>query len=231
MFEKIKKRYALNNSYFKNRRPQDPSTPFEVFQYYEEHKELPYNMEYDEYFLFNCYVEFNKRSKVFREQFFTPPDTADRMAYLIDEYAKKDDVNVLDLCCGYGQLSKAVKKVGFIVSGIDIDIELCKLYEEFIESEAIVMDFENLISSQDIIIANPPYSIKLLTSFLEKLHEILKDDGIACLLLPKGFFEKERPKKTVDIINKFSVVYSEDMKEQFGSTKINAEILIINKNI
>ncbi len=228
-FEKITKRYALNNSYFKNCRPQDPQTPYEVFLYQEQHGELPYKMELEEDWIQECFAEYQKRntSYKFYEQYFTPQDTADTMASLVDKYA--DKVYVLDACCGYGALSKEVSKKGFIVTGFDIDKELCKFYEEFVESEAKHCDFLEYNEKQDIVVSNPPYTIKTLTNFLNWLYNILNDDGIAILLIPKNFIDKERPKATVEAISKFSVLHREDMKEEFARTKVNAEIIVLKK--
>jgi len=226
MFEKIKKRYALNNSYFKNCRPQDPQTPNECFDYLEQHDELPYNLEEDENWLEDCFAEYQKRNTDYklRGQFFTPPKTAKRMMALLDEYAFKKSPFALDMCCGYGVLSKDNP---FIMKGLDIDKNLCELYEKYTENEAINIDFMDYTEKETAVIANPPYTIKLLTAFLNKLSETLEKDGVAVLLLPKGFMEKERPKDTVEVINKFEIIYKEKMEEEFSRTKMCAEIVIL----
>jgi len=227
-FEKIKKRYALNNSYFKNKRPQDPSNPIECFYYVEQHGELPYNSELEDCWLEECFAEFQKRNTEYKmlEQFFTPSDTAKRMNELLDEYGNKDCVYALDVCCGYGALSK---NSPFIIKGLDIDNSLCELYENYTGNKATCMDFMEYNGKEKNIISNPPYSIKTLTAFLEKLYNILEDDGIAVLLLPKGFIDKERPKATVEALEKFGVGHREDMREEFASTKMTAEIVVIKK--
>jgi len=230
IFEKIKKKYALNNSYFKNKRPENPQTPYEVFLYQEQHSELPYKMELEEGWIEECFAEYQKRntSYKFYEQFFTPKQTSKRMAELADKYG--DGVYVLDACCGYGALSTELKKTGFIVKGMDIDDELCKFYEENIGSEAQCLSFEDYLEKQKIIVANPPYSIKTLTAFLVWLNSILEDNGIAVLLLPKNFIDKERPKTAVEALNKFEVLHREDMTEEFSRTKIQAEIIVFENN-
>lgn len=65
-FEKLKKKFALNNSYFKNIRwvENAPQTPFEVYEYYKEHSELPYNAEPKEDWFYKCFVEYQKRAGV-----------------------------------------------------------------------------------------------------------------------------------------------------------------------
>lgn len=237
------KKFALNNSYFKNIRFVEgaPQTPAEVFEYYEEFKEFPFkdlDLEEDE-ILFEIFGEFNKIEGVLHDQFFTPPIIADRMAYLLDEYSKIDTLDeyskhteplrVLDICCGYGQLTYPVEKFGFLVSGIDFDKNLCKLYEKFTNSGATKMRFQDLIEKEDLIISNPPYSIPVLTEFLYKLYDILSDRGFAVILLPKGFIEKEKPKKLYEILQKFEVIHREEKNEEFKSAKIKTEILVLKK--
>ncbi|MDB0602327.1 ParB/RepB/Spo0J family partition protein [Tenacibaculum maritimum] len=43
-FEKVSKKYALNNSYFKNRKTDYPANPLEVLDYWMQHNELPFDM-------------------------------------------------------------------------------------------------------------------------------------------------------------------------------------------
>ncbi len=71
-FYPIKKKYALNNSYFKNKGPQDPSTPFEVLEYVKQHNELPYKEKIHDNWFYDCFVEYQKRNGVFNSQYFTP---------------------------------------------------------------------------------------------------------------------------------------------------------------
>lgn len=227
-FEKITKKYALNNSYFKNRRPDDPKTPYEVFLYQEQHGELPYKEELEDNWIEKCFAEYQKRNTSYKyyEQFFTPSETARRMAELADEYG--DGVYCLDACCGYGALSKELKNKGFIVKGFDVDNELCLFYEHNIGSEAKNITFDEYKEKEKIIVANPPYSIKTLTAFLQWLYLTLEDDGVAVLLIPKNFINKERSKATVEAISKFNVLHREDMIESFSRTMISAEIVILS---
>ncbi len=229
IFEKITKKYALNNSYFKNKRPQDPQTPYEVFLYQEQHGELPYKMEIEDDWIKECFGEYHKRNTSYKylEQYFTPQRTAMRMAKITDLYSNA--LHVLDACCGYGSLSKEFSKIGFFVKGFDIDYELCNFYEDFVENEAKCVSFEDYKEKQELVVANPPYTIKTLTSFFVWLENILEEKGIAVLLLPKGFIDKERPKATVEAIRKFEILHREDMTEEFSSTKISAEIVVLKK--
>lgn len=239
MFEKIKKKYALNNSYFKLRNPQFPQTPEECFEYFKEHGELPFR--YDEYgnceseyecdwWLYDCYIEYQKRVGVYNSQFFTPRKTAERMVELAHCYF--GTYQVLDACCGFGSLTKAlIYNENFEVRGLEIDHGLANLYKEWTICEVEEKAFQNFKGKEKNIISNPPYEILILTEFLEWLYETLTDDGTAILLIPKGFIDKERPKKLVQILEKFQVVDREDMQEEFARTKIRAEIVVLRKNI
>ena len=235
MFEKIKKKYALNNSYFKNITPYNPRTTEECFEYLKEYKELPFRyeaigaVEYEhifEWWLYDCYVEYQKRFGVYNSQFFTPRKTAERMAQLAELFF--EGTRILDACCGFGSLTK-VFHPNFEVRGLEIDHGLANLYKEWTMSEVEEKAFQNFKGKETNIISNPPYEIPVLTEFLEWLYETLTDDGTAILLIPKGFIDKERPKKLVQVLEKFQIIYREDMQEEFARTKTRAEIVVLRK--
>ena len=235
-FEKItRKRFSLNNSYFKNRTPQMPATPLEVMYYFNQHGELPFDMGSDtENWLYECYVEYQKRAGVYGSQFFTPPATAKRMAELADEYFYYEQgvPQVLDACCGFGMLTKPLLEKGFIVNGFDINSGLLELYNEYTGCISKQKDINSYLN-EDItwknIVSNPPYEIKECTQFLKLLMDLLDDDGTSILLLPKSFIDKEKPKALAEVLAQFEVIHREDMQEDFERTKINAEIVVIKK--
>ena len=234
MFEKIKKKYALNNSYFKNITPYNPRTPEECFEYSKEYGELPFRYgncesEYEcDWWLYDCYVEYQKRVGVYNSQFFTPRKTAERMVELAYRYFTS--YKVLDACCGFGSLTK-VFHPNFEVRGLEIDHGLANLYKEWTICEVEEKAFQNFKGKEKNIISNPPYEIPILTEFLEWLYEALTDDGTAVLLIPKGFIDKERPKKLVQVLEKFQVIHREDMQEEFARTKTRAEIVVLRKEM
>ena len=131
-FEKISKKFALNNSYFKNRQRNHPANPFEVLDYYLEHGELPYkNGDVNDNWFYECFVEYQKRNGVINSQFFTPPKTAERIAEIAFEYADTDE-KVLDACCGFGQITMALEKKGFReIQAFDIDKQLTNVCYRF----------------------------------------------------------------------------------------------------
>ena len=230
------RKYALNNSYFKNRKPGDPATPFEVVNYFLETGELPFKYNGDNW-LYDTFVEYQKRAGVHNSQFFTPETTAERMAELADIHFDSTGYTgygmaspyVLDACCGYGALSIALREKGFIPHGFDNDSRFKEIYEHFAEGEFTTCDFEDVKETGINIVSNPPYERNVLTAFFEKLSEIMNNENKAILLLPFGFIDKKFPKNTLDALAKFEIIYREPMAEEFARTKTRAEIVVIKK--
>lgn len=229
-FEKVKKKYALNNSYFKNTPYGAPRNPFEVLQYFKEYGELPFNNgEINENWFYDCIIEYQKRNGVYRSQFFTPPVTAKRIAEIADTFFTDKDNYVLDACSGFGALSMTLNSKGFLVKGFDIDPQFIKAYTFLTRSYFTTIDFKEYIGQFQSIVSNPPYDVKECTEFLECLYNWLEENGRAVLLLPHGFVSKERPKQLVQALNKFTMLHIEPMQEEFSRTKIRAEIVVLQK--
>lgn len=232
-FDKVTKKYALNNSYFKNRNFNMPGNPFEVFEYYLQHKELPYSTSATllAEMIYECFIEFQKRNTIYRSQFFTPPAVAKQMAEIADDYFNDD--RLLDACCGFGILSSTMLELGYKPTGFDIDCDFNHMYRILSQSVMQTLDINDINGVSDkfkSIISNPPYELPLLTVFMEQLYKWLDDDGVAVLLIPKGFVDKDRPKNLVSILNKFSVEYRESACEPFARTGVGAEIVVLHKN-
>ena len=232
-FEKVKKKYALNNSYFKNRNYGMPSNPAEVYQYFNEYGELPYeNGELNDNWIYECFVEFQKRNGVYNSQFFTPENTAQELVYRLLNYANLDD-EILEPCCGFGQITRTLANNGFQkVVAFDNDAKLVEIASDFIPGFEIVED--DYMSSKDerkyeFIISNPPYEVKELTAFLEYSLSKLHTKGKTVLLIPNGFLDKTRPAALVKVLNGFSILERIPMLEEFARTKINAEIVVLEK--
>ena len=233
-FEKLKKKFALNNSYFKNRQYNAPSNPFEVLEYYKEHNELPYNNgEISDNWFYECFCEFQKRSGVRNSQFFTPKNTAERLAEIVFEYAEFDE-RILDACCGFGQITKALKNKGYYeIEAFDNDKQMVDAYFDLTGIDARLFDFTNedetFANKYNLIVSNPPYEVKELTSFLEFVDEHLNETGKAILLIPSGFLDKQRPANLVQVLNKFFVDLRDPMTEKFERTGAVAEIVVLSK--
>lgn len=223
-----KQKYSLNNSYFKFRKHDMPGSPIEITKFHQEKNELPFAYNGDNW-MYDMFIEYQKRNGVYSSQFFTPDATAHRMADLANEYFDTE-VYVLDACCGFGQISRALHSYGFLVTGFDIDKGLIDMYHHNVGAIAEVSDFREYTSKYKHVVSNPPYEVPVLTEFLQYLHNTLETDGRAILLLPKGFIDKERPKTISDIMAKFVCLHREDMQEDFSRTKIKAEIIVLHKN-
>jgi type I restriction-modification system DNA methylase subunit len=245
----MKKKYALNKSYFKNRRPEDPSTPLEVMQYCLENGEMPYQSKFDSVTtesIYECFIEFQKRNRVQLSQYFTPPKVAKQMVDMLDNYTRSYNVPVLDMCCGYGAITYPLSYAGFCnIQAFDIDPDMIELFElqatDLHTIDTFTSDFKELLSNRQFgnsldfytspnVISNPPYEIPSLTKFFELLDEIL-GDNVAVLLLPKGFVDKTSPSKLVGLLQNFRVLEREDAVEEFAHTKLKAEVVVLKKEI
>ncbi|HIP13101.1 MAG TPA: type I restriction endonuclease subunit M [Arcobacter sp.] len=166
-------------------------------------------------------------------QFFTPMPI---VKFIINSMPKLDEPKVIDYACGSGhflneyisvdnkakitgiekeyRLSK-VAKVSSFMYGSDIDI---------IYSDALSTNDKIKNNSYDVIIANPPYSVKgfletladedrhkydlikeideksyskngsIECFFIERAKQLLKTDGIAGIVLPNSILSKDTPK-------------------------------------
>ena len=63
-FEKIAKRYALTNSYYKHRQMGWPDTLAEIYDYLQQHGELPFRYE-DDNWSYNALCERQRRKGVY----------------------------------------------------------------------------------------------------------------------------------------------------------------------
>lgn len=234
-FIKPKKKYALNNSYFKNIRGLGlPENPQEVLEYFYEHNELPFRYEGDmDNWIYECYIEYQKRKGVYNSQFFTPPKTAERVAEIAFNYAN-EVTKFVDVCCGFGMLSKYLERKYYLIEGYDIFDGFEELFYENTNNNIsfTASDFRNVkLNNYNDVVANPPYETPELTSFFEWLASQQDFIGHATLLIPKYFIEKERPKRTYEVLQKFDVIHREDMQEDFARTKTKAEIVVLRRKI
>lgn len=128
-FEKIAKRYALANSYFKNRLLIWPDTLCEIHDYLQQHGELPFRYDGDNW-PYDALCEQQKRRGVRLSQYLTPDATARQIAALAVRYFENDS-RIMDVCCGTGQLTRALIAAGVHPSqivGLEVDRELADFY-------------------------------------------------------------------------------------------------------
>jgi SAM-dependent methyltransferase len=228
----MKKLPALNNSFFK----QSNDTVLEIAKYYTETGNLPFRYD-GENWVYDAFIERQKRRGVQNSQFLTPDNTAKRMAELAYSF-RAAEFKAIDACCGTGQLTKALLNIGFEVMGFDNDkdmVELCSLLYPKAKSSFKEMNYDNFNVSMlgqlksNLIVSNPPY--ENLVVFFAFLSNNLALGGYAVLLLPKGTVDKTKPKLLVEYLQNFEVVHREDMQEEFARTKVGAEIVVLHNYI
>jgi len=226
MTKKVKKpkKYCLHNSYFKlNRMNNLPDTILEIAEYEKANGELSFAYTGGNW-VYDAFCEWQKYRGVHNAQFLTPDDTAYRMRWYADKYFTGK--NVLEPCCGTGQITKELLKGGYDVAAFDNDHQLVRLCN-LLYPDLVVFpsDFKEYNCHVRQIIANPPYEIAVLTDFLEWIDRVQVCGGVSVLLLPKGFIDKDKPKRTFQALQKFEL----DMNEEFIRTKIRAEIVVLRK--
>lgn len=222
-----KKKFALNNSYFKNRQADDPETPSEVVSYLMEHGELPFRYDGDNW-AYDMICERQKRRGVIHGQYLTPDTTARRMAELATRFT--DVRTALDACCGTGQITGALLGRGFEVSAFDIDLEMLAVHKYLYPQVGAVQgsfgDWRGA-DTHSLIVSNPPYEMDRITVFMDWLACRLEPRGKAVLLVPSGFIDKTRPRKLAQTLSRFCVLHREPMPEPFERTNTRAEILVL----
>lgn len=229
-YKKVTKKYALNNSYFKNCAKGSPATVLEIAQYLNEHHELPFDYSGNNW-VYDAYIKYQKINNVYHSQYFTPDATAERMTELGVEYFN-ESLPVLDACCGFGQLSKGLANLGFTIEAFDLSSDLVDLYNLLYSPKIVAQRFaiNEYNGSFSNIISNPPYEVPELTTFFEMLTNTLTPQGRAVVLIPKDFMDKQKPKKLYEVLKGFTILHQEDMTEEFAHTKWKSEIVILEKN-
>lgn len=222
-----KKKYALKNSYFKNRRPDDPDTPAEVVDFFNDHRELPFAYQGDNW-SYDMVCERQKRRGVVSCQHLTPDATARVMAGLAARFSKER--TAVDACCGTGQITKFLISVGFDVEAFDLDSDMLAvhrcLYPEVGASQHDIADHQ-ANRRYPLVVSNPPFDQPIAQQFMRWLVTNLAKDGIAVLLLPAGYMEKKRPKTLAAILSSFAVLHREPVREKFFHARGSFEIVVL----
>ena len=225
-----KKKYQLHNSYFKvSKRLGLPDTILEIAKFKEESGELPFNYSGNNW-VYDAFCERQKYNGIKMSQYLTSDYTVDRMLHFAGKYF--EDVWVLEPCCGTGQITKELLKDGYNVAAFDIDqemIDLCKMLYPDHSNIFEMSDFKDYSFQHNQIIANPPYEMPEMALFMAWVLETLPFSGIAILLTPQGFIQKDKPKVLREILKQFGILEREDVSEPFARTMIRAEIVVLKK--
>lgn len=227
--EKIEgKKYSLHNSYFRFRKQNYPDTLLEIIQYQQKYNELPFEY-HGKNWVYDTMCERQKKAGVHNSQYITPPVTARYMAELTDSFHPKG-LQVLNACCGVGQITKFLLESGLEVTGFDKDtnmVEICRaLYPQ---GKFEIYDFEDKVSDKrwDLIVANPPHDKAKLIAFIGWLSTALSEEGKAILILPVDYFSKKKPKVLAGHLEKLAISYSEKMTESFFHTKQHENEIVV----
>ena len=211
-FEKIAKRYALANSYFKNRLLIWPDTLCEIHDYLQQHGELPFRYDGDNW-SYDALCERQKRRGVRLSQYLTPDATARQIAALAVRYFENDS-RIMDVCCGTGQLTRALIAAGVHPSqivGLEVDRELADFYARLYPvTQTLIGPYRDI-------------------DFLSWLAQVQQPGDRSVLLLPHGFIDKQRPKGIQETLRQFEVLYRTPMQERFARTNVTAEIVVLER--
>lgn len=230
-FEKIAKHYALTSSYYKHRQTGWPDTLAEIYDYLQQHGELPFRYEGDNW-SYDALCERQRRKGVYASQYLTPDRTARQMAALAVRYFDNDS-RIVDACCGTGQLTRALIAEGVhpsAITGFDMDGDMIAIYERLYPTvDAMRIRFEDIDFRCEHVIANPPFEIGECTAFLQWLFRTQRSGDRSVLLLPYGFIDKQRPKAVQETMRHFIVHLRTSMQEPFARTNCRAEIVILER--
>lgn len=236
--EEIKKSFSLEYYIKQNTYKKMPYTIPEIYEYLETFGKLPFSCRDKENWVYEYLIERQRKSGVYNDQFFTPPRLAEKFADEIDSHVAifKTDI-IIDLCCGFGGLSKEFKKKGFNnITGVDCDKEqdfdyACeKLGINYLDSDIESLNVE-VFEKADLIISNPPYQTNFYPSFFNKSFDLLESFGTLALILPTPFFDTLRDKETKKALEKWTLPYKIcDSNIDFVRTKVSTSIFILNIN-
>ena len=120
IFERITKRYALQN-YYLRRNFHWPDTLPEILDYWQQHNDLPFLYGVDNW-PYDVMCERQRRKGVYASQYLTPDRTACQMAALAVRYFDNDSRVVgaanLNLLLQQGNTEEAIQTAGVGVSRI-----------------------------------------------------------------------------------------------------------------
>ncbi len=162
--------------------------------------------------------------------FFQTP--SDHCQYIFDQCKSEIRLNVLDVCCGLGSLSKLFYDSGHQITLIETNNDFIPyLKTSFPNATIINKDFlsEELNETYDIILCNPPFNTdsikKIYKLFFVKLLSLLKNRTKLFFICPNMFIRSQHKiKLNLDLLKQPSL-YRDFVKEY----KIEPAICYMNK--
>jgi site-specific DNA-methyltransferase (adenine-specific) len=124
-------------------------------------------------------------------QFFTPPFVATQIIHRYFSYLNDHDV-VLEPACGTGAFLQAIEAFNEHIRaiGVEIDPTVAAIARENTSKEIITGDFLAIPIdfTPTCAVGNLPWDAAVVDAFLERLYEILPDNGRCGFLLPAHYF-------------------------------------------
>jgi 2-polyprenyl-3-methyl-5-hydroxy-6-metoxy-1,4-benzoquinol methylase len=131
----------------------------------QQHGELPFRYDGDNW-PYDALCERQKRRGVRLSQYLTPDATARRIAALAVRYFENDS-RIMDVCCGTGQLTRALIAEGVHPSqivGLEVDRELADFYARLYPvTQTLIGPYRDIDFRCENVVANPPF-IRLFIS-------------------------------------------------------------------
>lgn len=136
-------------------------------------------------------------------QYFTPTWAAEALVRRSFSDLGAKDV-VLDPSCGDGRFLLAIPE-GIDAFGVELDPHWAEQARRNSGRDIITGDFTNvdLPRRPTVIVGNPPYSTKIIDSFLDRCHEELDYDSRIGLVLPVYYLQTAS--KVMDLKKRFSI--------------------------
>ena len=143
----------------------------------------------------------------------------------------ENDSRIMDVCCGTGQLTRALIAAGVHPSqivGLEVDRELADFYARLYPvTQTLIGPYRDIDFRCENVVANPPFETTEVVDFLSWLAKVQQPGDRSVLLLPHGFIDKQRPKGIQETLRQFEVLYRTPMQERFARTNVAAEIVVL----
>ena len=198
----------------------------------------------DYFTLKNKFIELNNIVKS-RDDICTPMDCVELMVnYIPNELWCRENLKVLDPCCGYGNFPAYLKtKVSsdFIYCN-ELSFERYNKCKELLNLKNITnQDFFEFKDKEsfDLIIANPPYSgggnknRSISNEFIKHSLTLLKDKGYLCFITPNNWMSYNNNNTTLKALldNGSFLVIDNDVKKYFKGVGSSFTVFVWQKGV
>lgn len=128
----------------------------------------------------------------------------------------KQQVNLLDVGCGYGTLGVSLKKVynHLVVDMIDVNNRAIQLAKESAKKNDVEVNvfesyiYDNIIKTYDVIVSNPPIRAgkKVVMSILEGAYDRLNSSGELYIVIQKKQGAPSAKKKMEEVFGNCEIL-------------------------